>query len=353
MIMTRVVKIDLARIDEHLIQEAAKALASGGLVILPTETVYGIAANMSDNKAVERLYKVKERPRDKPFSLLIDQKMQIEDFARAIPTAAYKLIDKFWPGPLTLVLKSTREGTVGMRMPDHIVALKVVAFSGVPVICPSANLSGEPAPKTFGEALKAFGGKADFAIDAGASRLGIESSVVDLTVDPLLVLREGAIKKEEIEAAAGKKTILFVCTGNSCRSVMAEALLKKILKEKKRDDVEVASAGVMNLGGMGATEATKNALEKEGIDVSEHRSRKITKEMLKKSDLILIMESAQERRIVELAPEIKNRLFLLKEFAKIKDGDLDIPDPINKPAEFYDKTLGLIKEAVERISNII
>ena len=186
-----------------------------------------------------------------------------------------------------------------MRMPDHLVALKVVAFSGVPVACPSANLAGKPAPKTFNEALKAFGGLVDFAIDSGTARLGIESSVVDLTVEPLRVLREGAIKKEEIEAVAGKKVILFVCTGNSCRSVMAEALFKKVLLEKKRDDVEVFSAGVMNLGGLRATEATKEALKKEGIDVSEHRSRKVTREMVKKSDLVLIMESAQERRIIE------------------------------------------------------
>jgi tRNA threonylcarbamoyl adenosine modification protein (Sua5/YciO/YrdC/YwlC family) len=308
---------------------------------------------MLNKKTLGRLYKIKKRQKDKPFSIHIDEKGKIEEFAISIPIAAYKLIDKFWPGPLTVILKSKDIGSVGLRIPDNEIALGVINLAKVPVVCPSANISGKPAPTNFPDAIKDLDGLVDFAIDAGDTRLGIESSVVDLTVEPLQILRQGALKKEEIEAVVKKKVVLFVCTGNSCRSVMAKALLEKKLKEKNRDDVEVLSAGIMMLGGLSATEPTIEILRIEGIDVSGHSSQKVTEEMLKKSDIILVMEALHEERILELAGEVKNRLFLLKEFAKINDGQLDIADPIGKPREFYEKTFAIIKEAIEKVGNLI
>jgi tRNA threonylcarbamoyl adenosine modification protein (Sua5/YciO/YrdC/YwlC family) len=384
---TRIVKLEPLNPEADYLKETAGILRNGGLVIMPTETVYGIAANMLNNETLRRLYEIKKRPIDKPFSLHIAEKGKIEEFAKEIPTSAYKLIDKFWPGPLTLILNSKDAGkigtstllsangeqrrTIGLRMPDNEIALKVISQAGVPIVCPSANISGRPAPINFEEAIKDLNNLVDFAIDAGATKLRTESSVVDLTVLPPQVLREGAIKKADVEEAIKKKAILFICTGNSCRSVMAEALLEEILKEKNRDDVEVVSAGIMMLEGLGATEETKEALRKEGIDVSSHRSQRVTKDMLRKSDIILVMENLHEKRILEIDPEVNSRLFLLKEFAnsvrskhfinlekipngtKISNNNLDIADPIGKPIEFYENTLATIKQAVERISNII
>lgn len=405
MISTKIVKLDPLHPAQNYLREAADILRAGGLVIIPTETVYGIAANMFNKKALERLYEIKKRPKDKPFSLHIDNKERIEEFAADIPVSAYKLIDKFWPGPLTLILKA-KEGakigtslssldfarddperlkraegplvtdgecsrTIGLRMPDDKIALSVIAQADIPVVCPSANISQEPAPINFEQAIKNLKGLVDFAIDAGATRLEAESSIVDLTVEPFSILRMGALKKEDIESTATKKVVLFVCTGNSCRSVMAEFLFKKILREKKRDDIKVLSAGIMITGGLRATEETKKVLIREGIDVQAHRSQTVTKGMIRYSDIILVMERLHEERILELAPEAKNRLFLLKEFAgpvkntyinnlakisngvKINTGDLNIADPIGRPLEFYERTFMLIKEAIERISNII
>jgi L-threonylcarbamoyladenylate synthase len=349
---TEIVTLDSLNPQEAELKKAAHLLIRGRLGIIPTETVYGIAANMQDRRAVERLYEIKKRPKDKPFTLHIEDKAKVEEFAQDIPIAAYKLIDAFWPGPLTIILKSKTKESIGLRMPDNEIALKIIAYAGVPIVCPSANISGQPAPFTFTEAIKDLDGLVDFAIDAGSTRFKTESSVVDLTVDPALVMREKAISKQEIEAVAKKKIVLFVCTGNSCRSVMAKWLLEKRLKELGRRDVEVLSVGIM-MGGLGATEVTRRLLAQEGIDVSAHRSQRITQELIRKSDIILVMERRHEESVLEIAPQAKNRVFLLKEFAKIKDNELDIADPISKSDEFYAQIFNLIKEAVDTVTKLI
>lgn len=350
---TKIVKVNPSNPKEEYLRQAADVLAKGGLVIIPTETVYGIAANGTDKRTIERLYEIKKRPKNKPFSIHIDRKDKIEEFSRDIPVVAYKLIEKYWPGPLTLILKSKENGTIGIRLPDSEIAQKIIALSGVEVVCPSANISGETSPVNFSEAIKDLDGLVDFAIDAGKTKLSSESTIVDVTVEPIRVLREGAIKKIEIETVAKRKNILFVCTGNSCRSVMAERLLKKKMSELGRNDVEVLSAGIMMMGGFGATPETRELLAKEGVDVSAHQSKRVTDEMLNKSDIILVMERLHEERILQINSEARNRLFLLKEFAKIKNSNLDITDPIGKSMEFYHDTFYTIKEAIEKISSLI
>ena len=193
-----VIKIDPLNPDKEKIAVAAKVIRDGGLVVFPTETVYGIAANLLDRSAVDRLCRVKSRPQGKPFTVHISDLKMILDMGCAITDTAEKLMTGFWPGPLTIILKSNNGQKIGFRMPADKIALELIRASGVPVVAPSANLSGRPAPTTVEEAMADLEGKVDMAIDGGKTEISLESTVVDLTMDPFRVLRAGAIKREEI-----------------------------------------------------------------------------------------------------------------------------------------------------------
>lgn len=193
-----VVKIDPQRPNKEIIAKASEIIKKGGLVVFPTETVYGIAANLLDKKAIERLYKIKNRPVNKPFTVHISDLKTIEGMGCKVTGQARRLIDKFWPGPLTIILKSKDKRSIGFRMPSNRVALDLIKASRVPIIAPSANLSGRIPPASAADILKDLDGKVDMVLDGGNAEIGVESTVVDLTVKPAKVLREGAIESKQI-----------------------------------------------------------------------------------------------------------------------------------------------------------
>ncbi|HII15137.1 MAG TPA: threonylcarbamoyl-AMP synthase [Nanoarchaeota archaeon] len=206
--MTIILKISRNSPERALIKQAALIIKEGGLVAFPTETVYGLGADALNAKAVEKIFAAKGRPADNPLIVHIADRKDVYKFVKEVPKEAELLMKKFWPGPLTMVLKkkdiipdivTCGLGTVAVRMPSHRVALALIKEAGTPIAAPSANLSGRPSPTDASHVIEDLLGRVDVIIDSGKAYIGVESTVIDLTVEPPLILRPGGLPLEEIE----------------------------------------------------------------------------------------------------------------------------------------------------------
>ena len=195
-------RVDPAAPDERVLDEAARVLGRGGLVAFPTETFYGLGAAALDRRAVRHVFEVKGRPASMPLLVLVDSEAMVGRVALEIPVRARVLITRHWPGALTLVLRASAglpaeltagTGTVGVRLPAHATARALVRALGAPVTAPSANPTGAEPPTTAGAVLAHFGDALDLVLDGGPTSCGAPSTVVDVTVDPPRVIRQGAV----------------------------------------------------------------------------------------------------------------------------------------------------------------
>ena len=204
------------KIIEDQITAAADILRQGGLVAIPTETVYGLGANALDETAVHKIFEAKGRPQDNPLIIHVPGPQWLPRYCEDVPPLAYTLARKFWPGPLTMILKrkkvvpdATTAGldTVGVRCPDHQVTLAIIREAGVPIAAPSANTSGRPSCTCAADCLEDMEGKIDAVVDGGPCQVGVESTIVDLTCDPPRLLRPGGMPLEALEEVVGPLTV--------------------------------------------------------------------------------------------------------------------------------------------------
>lgn len=195
-------------IEYERLKKPASIIKKGGIVVFPTETVYGIGTNGLDEKAIENLYKIKQRPLNKPISLLVNNIKMIDKIAKNITKLEYTLIKEFFPGPLTIILNkkdivpnivTSNSNMVGIRMPANEIALKLIEYAKVPIATPSANISGKPSGVEIKQIMKDFEGKVDCFIDNGTSKIGISSTIVQVIKGVPHILRQGSITKQQIE----------------------------------------------------------------------------------------------------------------------------------------------------------
>lgn len=213
---TIIEKIEKNKINEEIMQRAGEILKAGGLVAFPTETVYGLGANALDEEAAKKTYAAKGRPSDNPLIVHVAEVEALDSIVDQVSDKARKVIDHFWPGPLTLVFHKSDKvplgttgglNTVAVRMPENEIALDLIRAGGGFVSAPSANVSGRPSPTSAQHVADDLDGKIDMIIDGGSVDIGVESSILDMTVEPPMILRPGAITKEMLEEVIGEVSV--------------------------------------------------------------------------------------------------------------------------------------------------
>ena len=210
---TKVIKVNLEMFDDGELKEACEILKRNGLVAFPTETVYGLGGDGMHKEASAKIYAAKGRPSDNPLIIHIADRKSLDEIASEVSKKAEKLMDAFWPGPMTLIFRkkenvpmSTTGGleTVAVRMPSHPVARELIRQSGVYIAAPSANTSGRPSPTKAEHVIEDLSGKIDMIIDGGSVGIGLESTIVDMSEDIPVILRPGYITKEMLENVVGE-----------------------------------------------------------------------------------------------------------------------------------------------------
>ena len=218
--------------DAATAETAAEIIKNGGLVAIPTETVYGLGANGLNEDAVLKIFEAKGRPQDNPLILHISAPEEMERFCRDMPQKAYALAEAFWPGPLTMVLPakdivplSTRANlpSVAVRCPDCAITRDIIRLSGVPIAAPSANISGKPSTTTAEHVRHDHDGRIDCIVDGGPCRVGVESTIVDLTEDTPRLLRPGGISPEQLRAVLGDIIIDKAVTASVDKDAVVKA----------------------------------------------------------------------------------------------------------------------------------
>jgi protein-tyrosine phosphatase len=367
----QVATLEPGNLDQALeiAQRAAAVLRDGGLVVFPTETVYGVAASAASDRAIDSLQELKGGEPTRAFTVHLPDPASAERYIDTASPALGRLIRKVFPGPVTLVVDVSEDvinqklrqlglaayqsariyqnNTVSLRCPDHPLTQRILGLVSDPVLAMSAARPGERHAHDAREAMDAVGERVDLVVDGGRCRYAKPSTIVRVRGQGLtrsIQVERPGVYDERFIRKLMRWTVLLVCSGNTCRSPMAEGIAKQMLAEQRGlavEDLEtsglrVTSAGILAAGGMPANEEAVAAMAKQGIDLTSHRSRPLTLELIHEADVIYCMTEGQRGAVLGMSPAAAEKTFTL-------DPTGDIDDPLGAGAKIYQRTAELIR----------
>jgi tRNA threonylcarbamoyl adenosine modification protein (Sua5/YciO/YrdC/YwlC family) len=364
---TQVYHIEGCGYDQQQLLQAAEILRAGGLVIIPTETVYGIAAR-GDEVGFDALNAIKGRDLSKFYSLYIPDSQALGRYVPSIDMRTAKLVHNFLPGPVTIVFNLTdqevkeqikslgkkwagiyKDNSIAVRCPDNEATCRLLELADIPIVATGAGLSGMPAATDFEQAFNAFNTKVPFMFNDGECGEKIGSTVVRISNGSIDVLREGAVDSQEI-ADISTVDIIFVCSSNTCRSPLAAEICKKQLAARLGCDTErlemfgykIRSAGVMAPLEKPIRQEAVNLANELGFDLSRHISTPLVPRDLLCCDLILAMQQEHRDRIISFYPQLADKCRLVAD-------DYDICSPSDGNGKVYAKFAQILENAIEQV----
>ncbi|OPX17735.1 threonylcarbamoyl-AMP synthase [candidate division WOR-3 bacterium 4484_100] len=335
-----------------------KVIKNGGIIAIPTDTVYGFAVDGKNPQAVDRLIRLKKRD-DRPFTFFIAQD-RIKNYAVITKP---RIIESFIPGPLTVILKKRQnvslpliEEKLGIRIPETDFVINLLERFDSVLAVTSANISGEPPIISPYEIVERFP-EIEVVVDAGMLNTQV-STVLDLTTTPPTLKRKGAVSLLELERVYGRPVlmdkglrfnVLFVCTGNTCRSPMASGILKTLIEPQY---CEVDSAGTSAVSGLPPARFAMDVVKEYGGSIEEHRTKYLTYELIARADLILVMEMKHYDAVLELSSKARTKTFLLREY-KRGTGKKEVPDPVGRDRSAYEEVARIMLPILKRVAQDI
>mgnify|MGYP001612723250 CR=1 FL=1 len=351
-----VLDVTTAEDPRDVVHRAVQALVEGKLVVFPTETVYVVAASAFDERAVERLAHLCREPGSGPLTLAVKSVDEALDYVPKIPRVGMRLARRCWPGPVTLQFNDAQsdsliqrlpprvqeavapQGVIRLRVPAHDLISSALRLLAGPLVVAGAHCPGEQDSVTGQEVLQRIGKEVDVVIDAGRCKLSQPSTIVFVDGQKIEIPRIGAVSETNLKRLASWIAVV-VCTGNTCRSPMAEVLLRKRIAEKlgctpeelEERGIMVMSAGVAASPGVRAATEAVMAMKQRGIDLSMHESQPLTDRLVRFADVILTMTRSHRDAIVSNFPDAAARTHI------ISKNRGDVSDPIGGPAELYNR----------------